>query len=804
MKQIIVISQFIIYALCFISLSWAENNQMAGCALDLDYTSRNYISKNFETDIDSTAHIQTGEEILILVVGQNVSNLDTYQVIINYNPSNIEFIKAYEDYPLDGIHNLLKQNKGETLGIRAKVLSPGKINITNSLIGNDTSEAPEGSGVLCVLKFKMLNHQTKTSIRLSNVYFVDSDVNKDDITHLKHALLNDQSDINQAPIANDDHFTMLANQSIQLTVLSNDHDPDDDPIKIISFSKTKNGQLTQNKGDSFTYIPETDFMGSDMFEYIISDSKNYTALAKCSIEVFSHQLNLSLDHHRAMENDTLGYDLNLSNPKETDIKAVYAKIIYPSDILKFIDTSLTGTLLESSPYVIQYNADISGELLLSIYSTSPSYVNSSGSIAQMLFKVTGTCGESGILSYQMTEMNEMPITTSNGQLSIISPPTITVLKDQTIDEDNMTLSQSFTIADCDSKELTISTLSDNTTLFPNNKDHIHILNKDNEHKIHVVPAANQSGAGTITVMITDADGLTSTSSFMVNVNSKADKPDVIIDSSMEGIVNNDIELDIQASLTDLDGSEELAIKISDLPENAVLTKGDVKDGVWEVSPEDLEDLKIQLSDNFIGTFTLTVAITSTEIDNNEQHIITDSIRITCSGYHISGKLAYYSDRSPVENVVITIKGDQSYTTLTNAAGVYSIVNLIPGNYEVVPSKTDDAFKLSNTDAGYVGLHVINKYPLTCMQKISADCTQSSHISPLDASYISIAATKGNGIDCVNDQCIDWVFTTEMIEECTDLSYTNKRKYLSLDQNKENQDFIAIRLGDISGKGAAQE
>ncbi|ETR64813.1 MAG: hypothetical protein OMM_15308, partial [Candidatus Magnetoglobus multicellularis str. Araruama] len=104
------------------------------------------------------------------------------------------------------------------------------INIANSLVGQDTKQAPEGSGIIAIIKFKVLDDQSNNAITLSNVFYVDSNITKDVITHLNHATINNHSDNNQFPIAKQDFVSMLANQSINISLLSNDYDPDNDPL----------------------------------------------------------------------------------------------------------------------------------------------------------------------------------------------------------------------------------------------------------------------------------------------------------------------------------------------------------------------------------------------------------------------------------------------------------------------------------------------------------------------------------------------------------------------------------------------
>jgi len=797
MKHIILCH--VIFCLFSIYPAWAGNNESAGCALDLDYTTRNYQPDIDVNDIESTVNAQTGEEIYVSIVAQNVTNLDTYQVELTFDPSRLELIQVFEEIPFIEIKNFLKKNQGQTVGFQNVVKSPGLINIANSLVGKDTSEAPEGTGIIAIVKFKVLDDQSNNTIELSNVFYADSNIIKDAITHLSHATINNQTENNQYPVANQDNLNMLANQSINISVLSNDYDPDNDPLTLINLSSPLNGNAVLNADQSITYTPDIDFSGLDLFQYTISDSKGYTAVAQCAIEIYSNTLQLSLSNQVAIENGLARYELKLSNPEHIDIKGLFAKITFAPKIMNVSDVNLVNGLLGNKDYVIQFNSDNDGELILSIYATSPSYISDSGIIANIDFNIIGNCGDIGALSFQMAELNEIPLESIDGIVIVQGRPSITGIDDLTIDEDTSSQSMNFSIDDCESSQLTITTFSNNLTLIPNDNDHIQISGNDQLRNISIHPASNQAGIGTISIMVTDADGLTEMTSFVVNVNPKSDTPIVEIEDSVKTIVNSDISLNIQASLSDSDGSEELSIIIADLPENAILTAGQAEvDGSWLLSPDDLENLQLKLPENYSGSFTLTVTVISTELLNNDQQIITKTIDVLCSGLMLSGKIEYYADNAPVNNVLLALEGIHRYTAISNQEGNYSFVNIIPGDYQLVAQKTDDLKGLSNTDAGYVGLHVINKYSLNCMKKIAADVTQNGSISPLDASNLSIAATPGNGIECLNDQCIHWVFSTDMIDTCDDLSYTNMRQYVALKENKDNQNFYAIRLGDVNG------
>ena len=84
------------------------------------------------------------------------------------------------------------------------------------------------------------------------------------------------------------------------------------------------------------------------------------------------------------------------------------------------------------------------------------------------------------------------------------------------------------------------------------------------------------------------------------------------------------DLDIDAALTDTDGSESLSIELYGLPDGANLSAGaDNGDGSWSLSPAELIGLDLFLADEI--PFVLTVTATATEIENGDIATTTEII-----------------------------------------------------------------------------------------------------------------------------------------------------------------------------------
>jgi VCBS repeat-containing protein len=106
-----------------------------------------------------------------------------------------------------------------------------------------------------------------------------------------------------------------------------------------------------------------------------------------------------------------------------------------------------------------------------------------------------------------------------------TPPTITGIADQLINEDTSTTALGFTIGDAESAagSLTVSGSSGNTALVPNGN--MVFGGSGSNRTVTVSPAANQSGSATITVSVSDGQYTTSTN-FVVTVNPVNDAPTI--------------------------------------------------------------------------------------------------------------------------------------------------------------------------------------------------------------------------------------------------------------------------------------
>lgn len=95
---------------------------------------------------------------------------------------------------------------------------------------------------------------------------------------------------NRAPLARDDAASTLFNKPSQpIYVLTNDSDPDNDPLQITNHTEPSNGSVNRI-GNSFVYTPDNGFSGLDSFTYTITDGhieETTATAAATAIAVYS-------------------------------------------------------------------------------------------------------------------------------------------------------------------------------------------------------------------------------------------------------------------------------------------------------------------------------------------------------------------------------------------------------------------------------------------------------------------------------------------------------------------------------------
>ena len=92
--------------------------------------------------------------------------------------------------------------------------------------------------------------------------------------------------INNPPAAQDDNASTYLGTAVTINVLSNDSDPDGDPLSVTGTSNgPAHGSVTINGDNTVTYTPNSGYIGADSFDYTISDGFGGNDTATVTIDI---------------------------------------------------------------------------------------------------------------------------------------------------------------------------------------------------------------------------------------------------------------------------------------------------------------------------------------------------------------------------------------------------------------------------------------------------------------------------------------------------------------------------------------
>ncbi|MEZ8283968.1 polymer-forming cytoskeletal family protein [Vibrio splendidus] len=153
------------------------------------------------------------------------------------------------------------------------------------------------------------------------------------------------------------------------------------------------------------------------------------------------------------------------------------------------------------------------------------------------------------------------------------------------------------------------------------------------------------------------------------------------DYQIIGTEDTPVPLDIDAALTDTDGSENLAILIEDVPEGSSLSAGtDNGDGTWSLQPEELAGLEFIPSGDFNGDVVLTVNATSTDVDTGTTATATQDVTI-----HISPA----NDAPEVDGDISAATAEDNSITLTQEQLLEHAVDIDGDDLSAINLTTND-------------------------------------------------------------------------------------------------------------------
>lgn len=111
--------------------------------------------------------------------------------------------------------------------------------------------------------------------------------------------------VNRPPIALGDKVATKSNVPISYNALTNDFEPDGQPLTATLLTQTVNGVVDFNPDGTFTYTPNTDFKGKDSFTYRICDNATPAACDEALVDIEVYDADV-LDQPPVANDDIFG------------------------------------------------------------------------------------------------------------------------------------------------------------------------------------------------------------------------------------------------------------------------------------------------------------------------------------------------------------------------------------------------------------------------------------------------------------------------------------------------------------------
>lgn len=278
------------------------------------------------------------------------------------------------------------------------------------------------------------------------------------------------------------------------------------------------------------------------------------------------------------------------------------------------------------PFTIADSDTPVASLTLAAGSSNPTLVPTNniifgGSGSNRIVTVTPAAGLTGTSTLSVTVSDGTNSATDTFLLTVNAvntPPTISAVPDQTINEDNSTGPIAFTIGDAETAatSLTLSKASSNSTLVPTNN--IVFGGSGSNRTVTVTPALNQIGSATITVTVGDGQYSVSTN-FLVTVTAVNDAPTISsianqtigIDSTTGplGFTVGDVETAAGSLLVTADSSNPTLV-----PTNGIVLSGSNATRTVTVTPAAGQS----------GAATITLTVSDGQLATNTGFVLTVS------------------------------------------------------------------------------------------------------------------------------------------------------------------------------------
>ncbi len=312
------------------------------------------------------------------------------------------------------------------------------------------------------------------------------------------------TNVNDAPIAENDFAATNQNTPVVVRVLANDTDLEGDALAIESVANPRNGTATVTADGSITYTPDAGYSGPDAFEYTISDGTD-TATATVVLDVVFVNVGpiAGADSFSLSEGESRVFNL-IDNDSDSD-----------GDVLTIVRVTdpANGSVVILEEGNVRYTADD----------------GFSGNDAFSYTLSDGTVETTGQVSILVNSVNSAPVANADSASTAEETPVVIDVLSNDSDSDGDTLT---VVSITNARSGTASINANNTVTF--------------------VPADSFSGTAGFSYVVNDGNGGTDSAAVTVQVNDTNESPAASGDSAST-TENTAVVIDVLVNDSDPDG-----------------------------------------------------------------------------------------------------------------------------------------------------------------------------------------------------------------------------------------------------------
>ena len=233
--------------------------------------------------LHGTAAVQNGGTVIVYTPNSGYHGQDQVNASISDGTATVAQTITFQINRLNSAPLALKKNVDATEDTPVQIgLVAGDAEndaLTYSVVGQPQHGALTGSGQNLVYTPAANFNGTDSFTFKANDGLLDSNVAT---VNLSVAAVND------APVAGDDEHSTLEREPLSIVapgVLANDSDVDGDPLTAVALGQPAHGHLIFNPNGSFTYVPDSNFVGDDSFSYRAYDGSLMSVPATVRIHI---------------------------------------------------------------------------------------------------------------------------------------------------------------------------------------------------------------------------------------------------------------------------------------------------------------------------------------------------------------------------------------------------------------------------------------------------------------------------------------------------------------------------------------